>query len=205
MKRRWRALAGLATAAMLIVFSSFVALGPWGTMGYLETLRSMSGFREVHPIIYPHQMINWRGLLVNILPASATEAQGRALTLILAALTASTLPLLWRGRWDGSSPRFPAQMLATMLITMLCSFHNHLHGATLLLIPAVALLGRGGASPPLRLLLGLGFCAPTALFAMTHDPQPVASTMLALMVLILAGQLGSTIREITLPKMSPRA
>jgi hypothetical protein len=204
MKRRWRALAGLATTATLIVVSSLVALGPSGTMGYLVTLRSMSGFREVHPIIYPHQMINWRGLLVNVLPASATEAQGRALTLALSALTMSTLPFIWRGPWESSNVRFPAQILATMLITMLCCFHNHLHGATLLLVPAVALLGHGGASPSLRLLLGLGFFAPTALFAMTRDPHRVAGLGLALIVLILGRQLGLLSGAKNLPTIRPR-
>jgi hypothetical protein len=184
-KRRWRALGGLAIAGTILVLASLAIYGPEGLWAFARTLRSMSGFRKVHSIVYPEQMINWRGLLVNLLPSGVSEARGTALTLILSVLTASSLIVVWRGRWDPSGPRFASQMLATVLVMLLTAFHSHLHGAALLLVPGLALWGQGSGSKTLRIIILLSVYLPTCLFALRHDPHAIAFLFLALMLAAL--------------------
>ena len=162
-KRRWPSVVGIAVTSLLIALASFAVFGERVTSAYLESLRSVSGFREVHPLICPPQMINWRGLLVEILPLWVPEAQAKGLTLLLSALTACSLAAVWRGRWDPTGPKFAMQMLATLLVTMIATYHNHLHGAALLIVPCMVLWARGGGPSPLPLLLRLGLFRPDPL------------------------------------------
>jgi hypothetical protein len=138
-KRRWRAVAGMAVMALGLAGSSLLVLGPHGVLAYVGAVRALTGFRLTEPLIAPDRMICWRGLLLNVLPASVPDTVGLALSMGLTALTASTLLVVWRGAWDPQTPRFGPRLLATMLVTMLASFHNHIHGATLLVVPAMVL------------------------------------------------------------------
>ncbi len=159
-KGRWRAVAGVATTTAAIFLSSWAVYGTRGMLAFLRTMRELSGFRTVHPFTCPQQMINWRGLLVNVLPSWTTEAQGMILTIVLSLLTASTLVVIWRGPWNPTGPRFASQMLGTMLVTMLANFHNHIHGATLLLVPALAVMARVGMPPTLGgIMRAVALCA----------------------------------------------
>lgn len=191
---RWRTLAGMTAAGLVILLSSVAIVGPAGLQAYLATVRSMAGFREVHPIIFPDQMINWRGLLVNFLPPGASESLGLQLTLALSVITAGTLPVIWRRGWgDPTGEHFAARFLATMIVTMLVSFHNHIHGAALLLVPGMALAARGGGPRPLPSLFLASLYVPLAVFSLTGSTRLVAWTFLALMlatlVVLLAAEL----------------
>jgi hypothetical protein len=194
-KRRWRSLLGFATTGALIALTSLAAFGVGGVAAHLATIRSMSGFRSGHPLIYPQFMINWRGLLLNVLPASVPESVCVWLTMLLSAITAATLLVIWRGRWEPQRPEFARRMLATLLVTMLVSPHSHSHGATLLLVPGLALLAHGAAPRPLPQLLYAGLFAPTIVFAATFSSVGVAFLFIALMVTalgaILASELGT--------------
>jgi dolichol-phosphate mannosyltransferase len=162
-KRRWRSLAGIAVVGLLVALASFAVFGERVMGAYLASLASVTGFREVPATVRVQQMINWRGLLVNFLPLWVSEAQARSLTLGLSALTACSLAVIWKGPWQPASPRFALQMLATWLVTMVATYHNHIYGATLLLVPAMVLWARevGACPAPLPVLLGLGLVGPT--------------------------------------------
>jgi hypothetical protein len=191
LKGRWRTLAGTILAGMGLVLSSLVILGIEGTRNYLEMLKySMSGFRDVHSLVHPKYMINWRGLLANFLPLDASEEQGLFLTTILSALTACTLPLIWRGKWDPCDGRFARRFLATMIVTMLASFHNHIHGAALLLVPGMALAAQRGGPRPLFALSLIGLYAPLVVF-MTTSWIITAWLLIALMVVALVVIVGA--------------
>ncbi|MEJ7638432.1 MAG: glycosyltransferase family 87 protein [Singulisphaera sp.] len=185
-KRRWRSLAGFAASGLFVALTSLAAFGVRGVVAHLATIRSMSGFRSGHPLIAPEQMINWRGLLLNTLPASVPGHAGSALTLVLSAFTAATLLVIWRGRWEPASPRFASRMLATLLVTMLVGFHSHSHGATLLLVPGIALFAHGAGPRPVPFLLGAGLYAPTILFALTYNTILLSLLFIALMAATLA-------------------
>jgi hypothetical protein len=184
-KGRWRAVAGILCSSLAIFLSSWAVFGTKGMLDFLATMRSLTGFRTVHPFICPQQMINWRGLLVNVMPMETSDPVGLGLTIALSALTASALLVIWRGPWNPSGPRFASQMLATMLVTMLANFHNHIHGATLLLVPAVAMMAQGNVRPTLAGLLRVALYAPTIVFYLTLRAQYVTFLMIGLMVTAL--------------------
>jgi hypothetical protein len=139
----------------------------------VDAVRALGHFRLAESLIAPKLMISWRGLLLNTLPAEVGDAWGVALSLALSALTASVLVVVWRGPWAPRSPRFPVQLLATTLVTMLAAFHNHSHGATLVLAPALAVAAHGPARRLGRqLLMGVllaGLLIPTLAFFVTQD------------------------------------
>jgi hypothetical protein len=184
-KGRWRSVAGIICSTLAIFLSSWAVFGTQGMLDFLATMRSLTGFRAVHPFICPRQMINWRGLLVNVMPMGTSESLGLGLTMALSVLTASALLVVWRGRWDPSSPRFASQMLATMLVTMLANFHNHIHGATLLLVPAVVMMAQGNVRPSMALLFRIALYAPILLFFLSLRAQYVTFFMIGLMVTAL--------------------
>jgi Glycosyltransferase family 87 len=185
LKGRRAASAGVAAVGVALLLVSGLMVGPAGLGAYLDAVRALGRFRLAESLIAPQLMISWRGLLLNTLPAEVGDAWGAALSLALSALTAGVLVAVWRGPWAPRSPRFPVQLLATTLVTMLAAFHNHSHGATLVLAPALAVAAqgvtsasraRGGNGPSRRLgrrlLLGLllaGLLVPTLVFFGTQD------------------------------------
>ncbi len=75
-KRRWSALAGLGLVGAGLAGSTLALVGGAGVHGYLETARAFSGFRQLPRVVYPWDMINVRGLMVQLLPDGVGEAQG---------------------------------------------------------------------------------------------------------------------------------
>jgi hypothetical protein len=182
-KRRWSALTGVAAVGSLLMATTVAVLGLDGVGAYVASLRSVSGFRAVTPGIHPEYMISWRGLLVNVLPQGVTEAQGLALTLVLSIASLALIPVLWRGAWDPGDSRFAARMLATMVITMLVSFHNHAYGALLLLVPALGLAWRPASRRLLHRVLQAALFTPPIVFFTTGSLVTVGLELLALMLI----------------------
>jgi alpha-1,2-mannosyltransferase len=199
LKGRWRALGGLALAGLMVLLGSAAIVGTEGLRVYLATLRSMSGFRDVMPIVTPRIMINWRGLLANFLPEDVSDVTGQRLTLLLSILTMATLLLIWRGPWRSRSTRFPIQMLATVIVMMLASYHNHIHSGALLLVPALAAAANKDNPRFLRTVLLLGLYVPLPLFVVTGSTVRVAwlyvALMLAALGIIIRDELPSLLRS----------
>src|SRR5262249_17767627 len=74
-KRRWAALGGLGLAAAGMAAATFALVGVAGVRGFLQILRSFSGFRRVPDIVNPLDMINFRGALLHLLPEPWSEPQ----------------------------------------------------------------------------------------------------------------------------------
>lgn len=167
-KRRWSAFGGLAAVGLVLALASIAIAGPDGTRAYLTMLREASTFRTTLAGIGPADMMNWRGLLVNLFP-SLSDTPGFMLTTVLEVVTAGVVLLAWRGPWNPSDPRFAARMLVTLAGTLLASYHNHLHGAVLLLVPLLVMAAQGTLPRPARLisLLAVG-AAPLVVIGMTE-------------------------------------
>ncbi len=203
-KRRWHAVSGMAATGLILAAGSWALVGTDGLWDYVATLRAMSGFRRVHPIVCPDQMINWRGLLVNLLPADVGEARGLFLTGLLSVATVATLPWLWRHPWDPRSERFAVQLLGLMIVTMMASLHNHSHGAALLLVPGTLLLARGKTPFALRgLILAAGF-APLFTFFATQSARHVSWVLICVMLGLFAAIIRAELAELAI-RASPAA
>lgn len=141
-KRRWRALAGAALTRGTIAISSFAILGVDGLIAFYRTvLGHASGPPGFGSTIVATDMISWHGL-VSVLGYGMPESQAIALTLLLTVITLAILPVIWRGEWQPRGDRFALQMLATGIVTMLVGYDMHVHGATLLVVPAMILVTR---------------------------------------------------------------
>jgi hypothetical protein len=141
-KHRWSAIGGFTIAGAAIAISTLIVLGPSGTLDFIHSVTGYaSGFQQTSFRMAPQEMISWRGVLVALMP-HLKETVGLIATMFLSALTVASLPFIWRGKWNPTSEHFATQMLATMIITMLVGFDVHIHGAVLLIIPAIAVFSR---------------------------------------------------------------
>ena len=118
---------------------------------------------------------------------------------VLSLLTLGVLPVIWRGSWDPADDRFAGRMLATLIVTIVTSFHSHVHGAAILLVPGMLLAAGGGGRPPLPLLLRVGLVLPTLLFFLTRATNLVAVIFMLLMLICLAFLVASEV--IGLPRL----
>ena len=76
-----------------------------------------------------------------------------------------------------------------MLVTMLASYHNHAHGATLLVVPAMVYAAQSHGTTGARCLLGLLHAAlvvPAALIFTGTNGVVVSTCIIALMAAALA-------------------
>jgi hypothetical protein len=188
-KRRWAALAGLGLVAAGLAASTFALVGVDGVRGYHEILRSFSGFRKVPSIVNPYHMINFRGVLVHLLPETWSEELGTRLTVVLSAASTISLVAVWRGPWDPRSWRFPRQVAATVVVTLLASFHSNLHGATLLTVPMLAALRTRRDPDPLASLYLLLMFVPTFSIGYDRRSEHCAWLLVVLMVGLYAAVL----------------
>lgn len=199
-KRRWAAVQGIIVVGIALLLSSLAILGPDGLLKYLGSLNYASGFRSVDPIVYPQQMISWRGVLVNFLPG-VSETQGLVLTAVLSAITASALIVVWRGPWNPRDEHFAARVLATTIITLLVGFHSHVHGAALLLVPGLALASSHRCPPLVRAVMRVSLFLPTIIFGLTGWVTLVAIIFASLMLLAL----GAIVMDIVTPRQHRQA
>ncbi len=119
--------------------------------------------------------------------------QGAHTFVVGGATDIGSLVVVWQGPWDPAGPKFPIQMLATLLVTMLASYHNHIHGAALLVVPGMALWARGGGPSPLPLILRLGLVAGIFMFTLRFRLEEIALAFFGLMLTTL-GAIVWTIR-----------
>ncbi len=118
---------------------------------------------------------------MSFLPADVSDQTGKLVTAIFSILTVGTLPLVWRGAWDPRGERFAVQMLATVMVMMLASYHNHVHSAALLMIPGLVVAAQRNRPRYLVGILLTGLYAPVALYFVTGSMVFVSWLFIALM------------------------
>lgn len=188
-KRRWWAVLGMIATGCLIVLASLAVGGLGGIVGYVKMLLTDYPNFAGGVAIDPTQMINWRALILNVLPGASVV--GLALTALLSLLSLASLWAIWHGEWNPRSPRFPGQMLATMIVTLLVAYHSQLHGLVLCMVPGTILLAARQAPPSLWRLLPWLLFAPPLLDAISlvifQNQNLVPLMYLAAMVVALGG------------------
>jgi hypothetical protein len=82
-------------------------------------------------------MMNWRALILAVRPGIDDE-RGQVLFAALSVLTIAACLLPWRGAWNPQDSAFAPRFCALTLGTLISSYHSHLHGAALLIVPLAA-------------------------------------------------------------------
>lgn len=190
--RRFRALAGFALAAFLILFLSVALVGPDGLLA-VGNLYLKASFGE-NRTINPQLMMNWRSLATNLgllLPTALAWAPA----VIGMVATAIAGLALWLRRPEPSSPSFGFVLLGTYAATCATSWHMHIYTSLPLILPLLLLYGQGRISWK---ILYLWLYLPAALFpvlyALTSELafNLIGLTTLGLNLLLL----GYSVREV---------
>jgi|GEM_PF-1072020 hypothetical protein len=186
-QKRWTTFRGVVIAGSMVVLSSPLILGLAGLRTYDAVLGSLLSFRAAPAGVYPAMMTSWRGLLVNLLPGTG-EQVGIALSVLLSLLTVALTLWIVRQPRNATEPVFAERMCLLMCATLLTAFYGQIHGAVLLIVPFVALLGsrRAGHFPVLVVIVGL--LLPYAVLLMLHHAAFVPITFTSL-VLVTFGYL----------------
>ncbi len=179
--RRWRILAGFTTVGFAMAGSTLALVGAAGVGECLAILRSFSGFRLAPAVVDPWDMINIRGLLLGLPEDWVSEGTGASLTIAISLVLIASLRGLWRSGWDAADPRFDRKMLATMIVAMLTAYHNHVHGAALLVPVMLAVLEHDPDRRRFAPLAALATLAPTGLVAATGVVKYAAWCLIAVM------------------------
>ncbi len=194
---RLRILAGFMVVSVAMAGSTLFLVGSRGVSQCLAILRSFSGFRETPAVVDPWDMINIRGILLGLPERLVGEGVGALLTGSLSLAVLSSLFWIWRTGWDVEDPRFERKLFATMLVAMLTAYHNHVHGASMLIPVALASLERDPERDRFTALATAGVLIPTAVVAATGVVKLGAWSLVALMAWSLAANrsLGSHARN----------
>lgn len=191
-KRRAAALVGFTLGTAALLAGSLVVGGTAGLAAYTWMLISAYPSYAGSTGVDPRGMISWRGFTATALPFLGATSS----LLLIAALSLSTLavlPLVWRGMWDPTHPRFARQLAATVAVTLLVAYHSQTHGAALLLVLGALVVAHAGGTRAVRaLLVGIAVGGPTVglisaiAFGNLWLVGPVTSVMLAAVIIALA-------------------
>jgi hypothetical protein len=134
-KWRSRAILGLLLGSfgLLLLGLSLGGLSPLEQ--FPSALAGMADFRN--SIAGPWWMINWRAFILYAIPGLEND-QGVTVVAVLSVATVVFLLWLWRGDWDPDAPDFAARFAAFAVGTLITSYHSHVHGAPLMLVPIAA-------------------------------------------------------------------
>ena len=109
------------------------------------------------------------------------NAPGAAASTVLCAVTIVCCLYLWRGAWDPSGPAFAGKFCVLALATLVASYHSHVHGAPLILVPVAAAWSQPTFRFRTRVTLAACLYLPTLLlswagavqqrFAVSADPE----------------------------------
>ena len=134
-KRRWHALAGAVVGGVAFTVIGVLAAGLPALLRFPAALGELSDLKNA--IAGPLLMMNWRAIVLTARPG-IDEQVGLALVWGLSLLTMLAGLLVWRGKWDPDAPSFGPRFCALTLGALLGSYHNHYHGAALLIVPLAA-------------------------------------------------------------------
>ena len=157
-KQRWHALAGAVIGGVAFILIGVLAAGVPSLLRFPAAVAELSDLKN--SIAGPNLMMNWRAIVLAARPG-IDEQLGLVLVWALSLLTMLASLLLWRGKWDPDAPSFGARFCALTLGALVGSYHNHLHGAALLIVPMAAAWASPTVKDTTRLALWAATYAPT--------------------------------------------
>jgi hypothetical protein len=135
-KRRWRALAGLVIGGAVTLLLTAALLGT-KVLGSYATLASRLGTLMQYEGFDAFKQHSWYAFFQMIGIGWMPAGWIRGLTVAVSLATLGMLAVLWRGRWDNRSARFPLQLAGLILATALTSPHLFHYDMLILVLPAV--------------------------------------------------------------------
>ena len=135
-KRRWTAVGGAILSGLALVVVGVLAAGLPTLLSFPAALGAI-GTDMQDPLAGPTGMMNWRAIILALRPG-IDDDRGHILFAGMALLTAAACLLPWRGPWNPQSSDFAPRFSALTLGTLISSYHSHLHGAALLIVPLAA-------------------------------------------------------------------
>jgi hypothetical protein len=135
-KRRWRGVGGLALGGAATLLLTAALLGTKVLASYatfasrLGTLMQYEGFDAF-------KQHSWYAFFQMVGMGWMPTGWIRGLTLAAGLATLAVLAILWRGRWDNRSVRFPLQLAGLILATAMTSPHLFHYDVLILVLPAV--------------------------------------------------------------------
>jgi Glycosyltransferase family 87 len=163
-KWRVRAIVGCAIGICALVVLGIVAAGGPALLRFPLVLGEMAEFRN--PIASPWRMINWRAFVLYGMPGLEDE-QGVVVVGILSALTILLLLYYWRDPWDPTAPGFAPRFAAIAFGVLVTSYHSHLHGAPLVIVPLAAAWGQSALGFRTRCAMLAALYVPTVMIVWT--------------------------------------
>jgi hypothetical protein len=157
-KQRWHALAGAILGGIAFVALGVLVAGVTSLLRFPAAVGELSDLKNA--IAGPNVMMNWRAIVLAARPG-IDEHLGLTLVWGLSLLTMLASLLLWRGKWDPDSPSFGARFCALTLGALIGSYHNHLHGAALLIVPIAAAWASPMINNATRVALWAAIYVPT--------------------------------------------
>ncbi len=134
-KWRLRAIAGSAVGTLFFVALGLVTAGYASFFRVSDALRDLSDLRseDASPLL----MVNWRAFVLYAVPWIDSD-RGLLLVTILSVATVLLLLFLWRGPWDVAAPDFSVRFALFALGSVATSYHSHVHGMALAMVPLAA-------------------------------------------------------------------
>jgi hypothetical protein len=157
-KRRWSALAGAIVGGLAFIAIGVLAAGLPSVVRFPVALGELSDLKNA--IAGPNLMMNWRALVLAARPG-IDEQFGLALVWGLSLVTMLAGLLVWRGKWDPDAPSFGPKFCVLTLGALLGSYHNHYHGAALLIVPIAAAWASPTVTSVTRVTLWAAIYVPT--------------------------------------------
>lgn len=170
-RRNTRFLAGFAATSVVLLIVSGLVVGVDGVWNYPRVLWELnqaleSRLQQDERAIYPADMPNLRGLLWAV-AGNALPAGG--FPVLVALLSFGLLAWVFRQWGEAASREAPPLELRfslALVVTLLVSYHAHLHDLSLLVLPALLLLAHlNAAEDAQKLRRGRGLCALLLLLA----------------------------------------
>ncbi len=156
-KRRWFAVLGACLSGLAFVALGLLAAGVDSLPRFIASVRELGDLHN--EIAGPLLMMNWRAIVLALRPGIG-EATGQLLVWTLSLLTMLAALLLWRGRWNPTSDTFGPKFAALSIAALVGSYHSHVHGAALLIVPLALAWASPLVTAPTRVALLLAVYVP---------------------------------------------
>jgi hypothetical protein len=184
--RRWRALGATIAATVVVAIGSLLVVGWSAIPAYVRAAAEEGDFHGRYTPAFPHEMINWRSLVLFMVP-SIDGSFGMWVTTGLGVMTVLIALLMWRPRPHDPEGSQDLRVACLFVAIVLAGYHSHIHGALLLAYPLARSIASPAASRTTKMVIVTLAVLPTLMLGRDYLPLGPAHVpvVVALVLLIL--------------------